>query len=195
MKPWPVLGLAALLVLSFGCSGKGPDASAAFDAGFARFNEAFVKSDFPGALAALRSSFEAFRERSPLLLENVKFVTNDSASFGIYEPRATDTFAAGDVIYLYLEPVGQVLKASGDGRHEFGFAADFSLEDGTGRVLGGQKDFASPRFSSWNFNTEIALTFNFSFSGLAPGRYKILLTVRDAHSAKSATAAKTFVMI
>ncbi len=195
MKRLRVLGLAALLVVSFGCSGKEPAPSGAFDAGFARFKEAMGKSDFSAALADLRSSFEAFRERSPLLLQNVKFVMNESASYGIYEPRTTDAFAAGDVIYLYLEPVGQVLKGSGDGRNEFGFAADFSLEDATGKVLGGQKDFASPRFSSWNFNTEIALTFNFSFTGLQPGRYKILLAVRDAHSTKSATVEKSFEMI
>lgn len=194
MKRRYVLGLAALLVISFGCSGKKSGPSA-FDAGFARFEEALAESDYSAALAALRSSFEAFRERSPLLLENVKFVTSDSASYGIYEPRASDTFGAGDVIYLYLEPVGQVLKGSGDEKHEFGFSADFSLEDAAGKVLGGQKDFASPRFSSWNANTEIALTFNFSFTGLQPGRYKILLTVRDAHSAKSASIEKSFVMI
>ncbi len=194
MKALSVLGLAAWIVLSFGCSEKEP-AAGAFDAGFARFDEAFAKSDYPGALAALRSSFEAFRERTPLLLENVKFVTSDSASFGIYEPRDGDTFAANDVIYLYLEPIGQVLKEDGRGRREFGFAADFSLEDETGRVLGGQKDFANPSFSSWNFNTEIALTFNFSFSGLEAGRYKIVLTVRDANSSKSASVAKSFVML
>ncbi len=195
MKRLRVLGLASLLVVSFGCSGKEPAPSGAFDAGFVRFKDALGKGDFTVALASLRSSFEAFREKSPLLLENVKFVTSESASFGIYEPRASDEFAAGDVIYLYLEPVGQLLKDSGDRKHEFGFSADFSLEDATGKVLGGQKDFASPRFSSWNFNTEIALTFNFSFTGLEAGRYKILLTVRDAHSTKSATVEKSFAMI
>jgi hypothetical protein len=195
MKRLRILGLATLLVIAFGCSGKEPAPSGAFDAGFARFNDALGKGDFTAALAALRSSFEAFREKSPLLLQNVKFVTSESASYGIYEPRASDEFAAGDVIYLYLEPVGQVLKESKDGRHEFGFSADFSLENAAGKVLGGQKDFASPRFSSWNFNTEIALTFNFSFSGLQAGRYKILLTVRDAHSAKSASVEKSFAMI
>jgi hypothetical protein len=195
MQRLRVLGLAALLVISAGCSGKGPAPSGDFDTGFARFGKAMGRSDFSGALKALRSSFEAFREKSPLLLENVKFVTSDSASYGIYEPRPSDEFSAGDVIYLYLEPVGQTLKDSGAGRHEFGFSADFSLEDATGKVLGGQKDFASPSFSSWNFNTEIALTFNFSFSGLRAGRYKILLMVRDAHSAKSATVEKSFAMI
>lgn len=195
MKCLRVLGLATLLIMSFGCTGKEPSPSGPFDAGFARFEETLGKGDFSAALAALRSSFEAFRERSPLLLENIKFVTTDSASYGIYEPRPSDEFAAGDVIYLYLEPVGQVLKATGDGRREFGFSADFSLEDATGKVLGGQKEFASPRFSSWNSNTEIALTFNFSFSGLPAGRYKILLSVRDAHSAKSASAEKSFTMI
>lgn len=195
MKRLCVLGLAALLVMSFGCSGKGPSPSGAFEAGFARIDDAIGKGDFPRALAALRSSFEAFRAKSPLLLENVKFVTSDSASYGIYDPRPTDEFAAGDVIYLYLEPVGQTLKDAPDGKHEFGFQADFSLEDASGKVMGGQKDFASPRFASWNYNTEIALTFNFTFSGLQAGRYKIVLTVRDAHSDKSATVEKTFAMI
>ncbi len=195
MKRLVIPGLAALLVVSFGCSGKTPSASGAFDAEFARVNEAMSKGDYSGALAALRSSFEAFRAKSPLLLENVKLVTNDSASFGIYDLRPSDEFAAGDVIYLYLEPVGQALKQAADGRHEFGFQADFSLEDAAGKVLGGQKDFASPRFSSWNYNTEIALTFNFTFSGLQAGRYKIVLTVRDAHSDKSATVERSFTMI
>lgn len=195
MKRLSVLGLAALLVMSFGCSGKGSAPSGTFEAGFSRIDDAIGKGDFSGALAALRSSFEAFRAKSPLLLENVKFVTSDSASYGIYDPRPSDEFAAGDVIYLYLEPVGQALKEAPDGKHDFGFQADFSLEDAAGKVMGGQKDFAGPRFSSWNYNTEIALTFNFTFSGLQAGRYKIVLTVRDAHSDKSATVEKSFAMI
>lgn len=195
MKRLLVLALAALLAASTACSRKAPSDAAGPEAGLVRFGEAMGRNDYSGALKALRSSFEAFRDRAPLLLENAKYVTNDSASFGIYDPRPDDRFAAGEVIYLYVEPVGQTLAPLGDGRSEFGFAADFSLEDEGGTVLGGQKDFANPKFSSWNTNTEIALTFNFSFSGLKPGRYKLLLTVRDAHSAKSASLEKAFTML
>ena len=195
MRRFGILALAVVLSTAAGCRGKTPSAGGDFEAGFARFGEAMDRADYAGALKALRASFETFRERSPLLLENVKFVTNDSASFGIYDPRPDDRFAAGEVIYLYVEPVGQTLAPLGDGRSEFGFAADFSLEDDGGTVLGGQKDFANPKFSSWNANTEIALTFNFSFSGLKPGRYKLLLTVRDAHSSKSASIEKSFTML
>jgi len=51
----------------------------------------------------LRSTFETFWEKSPLLLNNVKFVMSESASYGIYSPRTTDEFAPDEAIYIYLE--------------------------------------------------------------------------------------------
>ena len=196
------IGLAAGLVLSAACAKKeGPAAGPGttppgpFDASLAQFKEAMGKSDDAGALAALRSTFEMFWEKTPLLLNNVKFVTNESASYGIYTPKATEEFAPGEVLNLYLEPVGQTLKRNERGQYDFGFRADFVLEDETGKVLGGQNDFVNPSFTSWNFNTEIALTFNFTFTGLQAGKYKIVLTVKDVQSTKTATANKVFTIV
>jgi hypothetical protein len=98
-------------------------------------------------------------------------------------------------MYLYLEPVGYTLRKNLQGKYEFGFNVDFSLESESGGVLGGQKDFAHMPFSSWNYNTEVALTSTYTFSGLEKGKYKIVTTVRDAGSDRTATCEKWFTII
>ena len=202
MKKIFLIGLTAALILSTACAKKeGPAADAGatppspYDSSLDRFKQAMGKNDESGALAALRSTLEILWEKSPLLLTNVKFVTSDSSSYGIYTPRTTEEFALGEVIFLYLEPVGQILKRNERGQLDFGFRADFVLEDESGKVLGGQNDFVNPSFTSWNFNTEIALTFNFTFTGLQAGKYKIVLTVKDVQSAKTATVNKIFAIV
>ena len=200
-KPF-LIGLTVVLLLTAACAkkerpeaGAGTTSSSPFDSSLAQLKEAMGKNDQAGAFAVLRSMFEAFWEKSPLLLNNIKFVMSESASYGIYTPKATEEYAPGEVIYLYLEPVGQTLKKNEQGQYDFGFTADFVLEDETGKVLGGQKNFVNPSFTSWNFNTEIALTFNFTFSGLQAGKYKIVLSVKDVNSAKTATVNKVFAIV
>jgi hypothetical protein len=202
MKKTLCIGLTAILVLSAACGKKGGPAAGAgttpsslFDSGLAQLKETMGKNDHVGALAALRSTFETFWEKSPLLLNNVKFVMSESASYGIYTPRTTEEFAPDEAIYIYLEPVGQTLKKNERNQYDFGFTADFTLEDEAGKVLGGQKSFANPSFTSWNFNTEIALTFTFTFSGLQAGKYKIVLSVKDVQSEKTATVNKVFAIV
>jgi hypothetical protein len=164
------------------------DFGAPYDSIFADFRKAVGQGDFAGALTDLRASLRAFWEKSPLLLENVRFVKSASNSFGLYEPKSGEEFNESEVVYLYLEPSGYTVAKSAEGKHEFGFNVDFILEDASGKVIGGQKEFAQMNFSSWNFNTEIALTFTYTFSGLEKGgRYKLLTTVRDAKSDKNSS--------
>jgi hypothetical protein len=206
MKKLFVLG-CVLAVVFAGCAKKAeegksaeapagiPGVPAQMQAAFTQFGAALEKQDFAAALASLRSANENFWVMSPLLLHNPRFVKSDSNTFGIYEPKESDEFASGEVIYLYLEPFGYTVKKNLAGKYEFGFNVDFSLESESGEILGGQKNFASLPFSSWNFNTEVALTFTYTFSGLDKGKYKIITTVRDAGSDKSAVCEKWFTII
>jgi len=93
--------------------------------------------------------------------------------------REGDSFKIDEPIYLYIEPIGYTLKENQKSLYEFGFLADFTIESEDGKVLGGQKDFAKLNFKSWNYNTEIALTFTYTISGLEQGKYKIVTVVRD----------------
>jgi opacity protein-like surface antigen len=154
--------------------------------------DGLAKKDYP---RALRSSLEAFFGETPLLINSPRFVTSENNTFGVYTPKQGDEFAEGDVIHLYCEPVGFTVRKNAEGQYEFGFKADFSLEDESGKVLGGQKDFADLNFKSWNFNTEVALTFTYTFSGLGKGKYKIVTLVKDANSEKNASVEKTISMI
>jgi hypothetical protein len=199
MKKAMLLGLVVILTLA-GCSkpaktgAEGAKVAAAgpFDAPYGAFKSAFDVKDYGKALTDLRSLIWSFWAESSLVLENVKFVKGANNSYGIYEPKESDVFASGEPIYLYMEPAGCAMLRNPAGYYEFGFRADFQVADEKGKVLGGQTDFAVMPFKSWNFNTEISLTFTYTVSGLEKGKYKIITQVADANSAKKATAEKWF---
>lgn len=199
MKKVILLGLAAAMFLA-GCSkpaktveeGTKGAPLGMFSASYGAFESAFEAKNYGQALAELRSLMQTFWAESSLVLGNVRFVKGADNSFGIYEPRGNDSFTAGEPIYLYMEPSGYALIKNPAGYYEFGFKADFQVADESGKVLGGQTDFAAMPFKSWNPNTEISLTFTYTLSGLEKGKYKIITLVSDAHSAKKATAEKGF---
>jgi hypothetical protein len=166
--------------------------SAAFDGPFARFKGEFEQKEYYAAYETLHSALELFCEKTPLLLRSVRFVKDDDNSYGIYQPRENDKFASGEPLYLYLEPVGYAYKKNSAGYYEFGFKADFILEDDKGNELGGQEGFANLNFNSWNHNTEVSLTFTYTFTGFDKGKYKVVTHVTDANSKKSATVEKWF---
>jgi len=172
-----------------------PGVTAGMMTAISQFGEALGKNDFAAAYQSLRSVLVDFWGASPLILQNVKFVKSDTNTFGIYEPKAGEEYAAGEPMYLYMEPAGYTVKKNDQGKYEFGFAADMSVENEKGEILGGQKDFAKMEFSSWNFNTEICLTFTYTYSGLEKGRYKIVTTVRDVRSDKTAAIENWFSII
>jgi len=196
MKKMILLGLVALLAFAL-CSATGTERAQTapvgpFDGIFATFKTAAAAKDYSKALAALKSLLVSFWAESSLALDNVKFVKGADNSYGMYAPRENDVFGAVEAIYLYAEPAGYVIKKSSAGYFEFGFKADFQVADESGKVLGGQNDFALLPFKSWNPNTEISITFTYTLSGLEKGKYKILTQVSDMNSTKKASCEKWF---
>ena len=184
-RGWIVAILLAACVPSLALAGE-------FDEAYGAFAAAAAAKDYAGALAALRRLVTDFCTQSPLLLGNVRFVKGPSNSYGLFEPRGSDAFADGEAIYLYAEPAGYSFKRNPAGTYEFGFKADFQVADEGGKVLGGQNGFAVLPFKSWNPNSEVSITFTYTFSGLQQGRYKITTQVADMNSAKKAACEKWF---
>jgi hypothetical protein len=199
MNKMIVLGLAAAVLLAgcakpakTGAGGTSGLEGGTFGASYEAFQAAYASKDYGHALTELRSLMQTFWTESPLALGNVRFVKGSDNSYGIFEPRGNDVFAAGEPIYLYVEPSGYAIIENPAGHYEFGFKADFQVADESGQILGGKKDFAAMPFKSWNRNTEISLTFTYTLSGLEKGKYRIITEVTDAHSAKKTTAEKDF---
>jgi hypothetical protein len=196
MKKMLLFGLVAIMAFigysKIGIPGALAAVAGPFDESFGVFKSAASVKDYSKALTALRSLMLAFLAESSLFLENIRFVNGADNSYGIYEPKQSDIFAAGEPIYLYVEPAGYIINKNPAGYYEFGFKVDFQVADESGKMLGGQADFAVLPFKSWNPNSEISLTFTYTLSGLEKGKYKIITQVSDAHSAKKASCEKWF---
>ena len=156
--------------------------------------EDLKESDHFKALEKVNAIRDKIWEEAPLLLANVRLVKGQNNTYGVYEPEEDDVYSEGETIYLYLEPSGYNIIMNEAGFYEFRFLADFQLVAENGEILGGQERFADLPFKSWHPNKEVAITFNYNFSGLPAGRYKIITTVYDANSDKKA-AAETWVTI
>jgi hypothetical protein len=196
MKKLILPGLVAIMAFSL-CAATGAGSGQAATAGtFVKECETVASAaaarDYVKALSALKSLMVSLWAESSLALSNVKFVKGADNSYGMYAPRENDAFTAGEPIYLYAEPSGYVIKKNAAGYFEFGFEADFQVADESGKVLGGQNEFAVMPFKSWNPNTEISITFTYTLSGLEKGKYKIVTQVSDAQSPKKATSEKWF---
>lgn len=189
-RGWIAAVMLAACIPSLGLAQAAP--AGEFDKAYGTFASAAAAKDYAGALAALRRLVTAFCSQSPLLLGNVRFVKGPDNSYGVFEPRGSDAFAEGEAIYLYAEPAGYSFKKNPAGYYEFGFKADFQVADEGGKVLGGQNEFAVLPFKSWNPNSEVSITFTYTFSGLQKGKYKITTQVADMNSAKKAACEKWF---
>jgi hypothetical protein len=189
---WLIAALGLSVCAASGSEGVPAAPAGPFEKAFAAFTSAAAAKDHAKALAALRSLMASFWSESALLLENVRFVKGADNSFGMYEPRGSDAFSDGEPIYLYAEPAGYVIKKNPAGYFEFGFKADFQVADESGKVLGGQNDFAVMPFKSWNANTEVSITFTYTLSGLDKGRYRIITQVSDVNSKKKSSCEKWF---
>lgn len=109
--------------------------------------------------------------------------------YGIYDERESSTFAPGEDIVLYSEPVGfsykpiESITPNGETQYVMNFAADLVITDTEGNVLGGFQDLPISEIISHRQNKEVNLVVTLSQSSPFPeGPYKLLYTVRDEPS-------------
>src|SRR5690606_9370666 len=81
----------------------------------------------------------------PLFFRKAIFVTKAPGGFGIYDPRPEGTFAPGEKLFIYVEPVGFTWQEK-DGLNHAQLVADLVLKDDEGTVLGAQEGFGTFTF-------------------------------------------------
>ena len=130
------------------------------------------------------------------------FVVPESVGgYGVYEKLASNTFAPGEDIVLYSEPVGFSYKpiisngTNGETQYLMNFTADLVITDTEGNVLGGFQDLPISEIISHHQNTEVNLVITLSQSSPFPeGNYKVLYTVHDEPSGNTFEISKDVVI-
>lgn len=144
-------------------------------------------ADVPPELARAEAAVVESWLKAPLGVRRAVFVSRSPEVFGIYEPRASNRFRAGETLLVYAEPVGYGWKPVGGNRVEFGFSVDFVVKGRDGVILGGREDFARLVLQSYNRNREFMLSLSVDVTGAPPGDYVLSFRLRDIASAKTAT--------
>ena len=150
--------------------------------------EAVQKSDAGDHMAALRSiegAYMAIWDRIPLGFKRYLFVSERATGYGVFKPRTNALFKNGEILRVYVEPVGYAFQAQSN-MFTWLITVDFNLRTKAGKVLGGQKEFGRFEFTSHERNTEYFMNLTFNFSGAPKGEYVLETILQDKISGKLA---------
>lgn len=143
----------------------------------------FSKGDYKNALIKAKDLYLSIWNKAPLFYAKAILVENEPEGVGMYIEKKDNKFAEGDPIYVYVEPLGYTVSKKGE-NYTFGIIADFALLDQDGNHLYEKKGFGSWNVESKDFNTEFFLFLRYSFTGIKPGKYRIITTLRDMNNSE-----------
>jgi hypothetical protein len=142
------------------------------------------------ALAAFDRAADAFWNAAPLQLRVITFAESVSG-FGSYTPRPSPRFRNGETLRLYLEPVGYGFAPDGEGVRA-AIAVDVEIKTPGGLILGSAEDFVRLEWQGRAPMREVHATIATPLPFLKPGEYRLVLTLRDQASPKTATVTLPF---
>ncbi len=135
------------------------------------------------ALDALDEAAVTIWERMPLTVRRATFVAEEPQGYGVFNPRDSSSFEAGQPLLVYVELNGQGWRRSGD-LFRTDLVLDFELRTKDGQALVAQQAFNTIATASRRRNREFFVYVTYSFSGVEPGDYVVRTTVRDRAGSK-----------
>lgn len=101
--------------------------------------------------------------------------------YGIYEPRSSAVYAAGEPIVLYVETFGYGYGEPAKGLYRIGLSVDLDVLSESGDLMGRMPDIAALEHASRRRAKEFSgrITYNLT---APPGRYILVTTLRDQNS-------------
>ena len=106
------------------------------------------------------------------------FVEGPATAFGSYFPREDNTFAPGERLHLYLEPVGFAYRPQGR-LNVIQLAFDLAFYDESGKELFRQEGFSRFDYQGRTKVRELYLNMDVELTGVPPNNYIIGVTARD----------------
>jgi hypothetical protein len=138
------------------------------------------------AIGVLQKAMDEVWNSVPLHVEKAVLVKEKAKGYGQYDARPNNVYKSGEIIILYVEPVGLTRKKEGDHYLSAG-AADFMLAREDGTILGGKENFSRWENKLKIFGTHDYMDFDYKFTGLKPGTYVIKTVLRDLIGSKIAS--------
>ena len=146
---------------------------------------------FVDALYAMRAATVSLWEAAPLTFRRALWIEEPPPGWGVYAPRSSATFASGDKMIAYAEPVGFSWRASGE-QWVIEWTADVVIKSKDGTELQRVNDFQQLKITSHERNQEVFASFTYTFTDIPTGDYVVDTVLRDKGSGKTATFSLPF---
>lgn len=137
------------------------------------------------AYEMLSKAREQIWKSAPLSFDRALFVTAEPQGYGVYDPRASSTFKAGETMFVYAEPFGYSAATQGDLRR-IQFEVSISVTAPSGDIAVAPQS-GKLELASRALNREYMISLSYEPKGLKAGDYVLQVDVRDPNSGKTAT--------
>jgi hypothetical protein len=180
-RPFALTLCAQILSASLAQAGPVADIAASVETRMAN-------GDYAAAVSEAREVLSAVWEQSPGIgFTDTVLLVEPASGFGIYNPRADNIYKQAEPIVIYAEPFGYGFGSPGEGLYSIGFFVDLQVQSETGDVLGDVPNVTELDMSSRYPNKEFQANLTYNLDGIAPGKYRLITTLRDKNSAKLGT--------
>lgn len=144
-----------------------------------------ASGDYVSAVEQARAMLASVWEQSPGIgFTDAVLVIEPASGFGIFNPRAGNVYKQAEAIVIYAEPFGYGFGSPGEGLYSIGFFVDLQVQTAAGEVLGDVPGVTELDMTSRFPNTEFQANVTYNLDGIAPGKYRLITTLRDKYSAK-----------
>lgn len=142
--------------------------------------------DYQGALAASRDLTVALWDEVPgIVFSETLAVAEPAAGFGLYNPRPDTRYKPDEPVILYAEPFGFGYGTAGEGLFTIGFFVDLQVLAEDGSELANVQNVTELNLASRYQNREFQANITYNLTGIQPGKYRLVTTLRDKNSPKS----------
>jgi hypothetical protein len=177
------LKLVAFLVIILSISCSGLSSAQGFSDFCAQAQSLLDQNEPLKAMAVIRKAMGEAWARTPFQVEKAVLVKEKAVGYGAYVPRMDNAYKSGEIIYLYLEPIGFTQQEK-DGHYFIALAADFTVRKDDGTIVGGKENFGRWELKYKSFITEFNMNMDYTFR-MQPGNYVIKTVLKDLASLKT----------
>lgn len=130
-------------------------------------------------------------QAAPLTLRRAVFAESPAVGYGMYDERASNVFARGEPLLIYIQPEGYGWLEGPDG-NTLGFTIDLRIGTQDGVAMLEQDDFMALETSSLEKPTDFFGNLTITLTGFPKGAFLLTLIINDIASDKTTSVELPF---